>query len=232
LPEQKALLIGQILNGLDRLIGVPGKVMESVVLVPGVGFGGIELQILATRLRVAGFQAHTFWRSPDRSSLAAGAEALHRWLTEQSLEAPHFVAHSLGGLETLEMLRRFPLQKCARIVLLGSPLGGCLAARRVARLPSGRWGLGQTVCSIFSGANLPLPSGTEVGALAGRLNCLLGLFLCPGHANDTLICVDETRHPGLADHTTVLCSHAGMLVSTLAATRVVNFLRFGRFVTA
>lgn len=64
---------------------------------------------------------------------------------------------------------------------------------------------------------------------AGRINFLPGLPLAPGRANDSLICVDETRHPGLTDHRVLPVSHSSMLLCPRVAGYVHRFLRTGAF---
>jgi hypothetical protein len=112
-------------------------------------------------------------------------------------------------------------------MLLGSPLQGSLAVRRILGIPGGRFLLSKTLAEVSNGFELPIPDGMEVACIAGRFNFLLGSLLCPGMANDTLVCVDETRHPGLSDHRVLPLSHAGMLLSRRVSNYIVHFLRNG-----
>jgi pimeloyl-ACP methyl ester carboxylesterase len=202
---------------------------ETVILVPGIGLGGSELLVLAWHLRRSGLRVEIFWKNPWRCSLAASAQALHQMLQARQIEMPHLVAHSLGGQVALQMLRDYPQQRVGRIVLLGTPLSGCLAARRMLRLPGGRWILGEALASVCGQPAPPFSFSWEIGAVAGRLNFLLGLVLCPHRHNDTLVCVEETQHPDLRDHCVLLVSHTSMLLSKRVSARIICFLRSGTF---
>ena len=198
-------------------------------MVPGIGLGGSELLVLAWRLRQGGYRVKIFWKNPWRRSLGASAAALHQWLAEQQIETPHVVAHSLGGWVVLQLLRDYPQQQVGRIVMLATPISGCLAARRVLRIPGGRIVLGEALASVCSEPDLSFPPKCDIGVIAGRLNLLLGLVLCPRKPNDTLVCIQETQHPDLADHCVLPVSHTSILLSRQASERVTCFLRSGVF---
>ena len=204
-------------------------ITNTIVLVPGIGLGGAELLFLAWHLRRSGYQTRIFWTNPWRGDLAAKARALHRLLTRFEIETPSFVAHSFGGPIVLRFMHDYPKFKVGRIVMLGTPLTGCISAQRVMRIPGGRWIVGEALASTASGLNIPIAADCETGSIAGTANVLMGCFLCPRQSNDTIICVDETRHPGLIDHCVLFVSHTGMLVSRQVSERVVRFLRTGRF---
>lgn len=204
---------------------------DTVVLVPGIGFAGAELRPLARRLTRFGYDVRLFPHLPGRLSLAESAALLHRFAAPLDGERVHYVAHSLGGRVTLRLFADHPDRPPGRLVFLGTPLLGCRAARRVLALPGGRGLIGAGVASV-SAAETPAPSlppGREVGVIAGRLNFLSGFLLAPGQANDSLICVEETRHPDLTDHRVLPVSHSSMLLSPRVAECVDRFLRTGMF---
>jgi len=203
--------------------------METIVLVPGIGLGGAELLVLQWRLRRCGYQTKIFWTNPWRGTLAEKAKALHAMLVESNTEAANLVGHSFGGRVILQMLNDFPECRLGRIVTLGSPLTACTATDRILRLPGGRWVVGETVTVAATQPQQIIPSGREVGSVAGRLNFLVGLVLCPRKSNDSIIGVDETRHPDLKDHRTLFVSHTGMLTSKRVSDHVVRFLHSGNF---
>ena len=202
---------------------------EKVVLVPGIGFGGAEMRLLARRLRHSGYDTTVFPHLPGRCPLAASADKLQRAVASLEADTVHFVGHSLGGLGVLQMFADYPQQRPGRIVTLGSPLLGCLAARRTLALPGGHCLVGPGMSSACDGPFLPLPPGRQVGAIAGRLNILFGFLLAPGRANDTLICVEESRHPEITDHAVLPVSHGSMLLSSSVARYAAHFLRTGAF---
>ena len=75
-----------------------------------------------------------------------------------------------------------------------------------------------------------MPSGIEVGALAGDHSIGLGhLFTSLEGPNDGAVTVAETRIPGLRDHIVLPVSHSGMLLSAEVARQSVAFLGSGAF---
>jgi pimeloyl-ACP methyl ester carboxylesterase len=186
--------------------------------------------VLRDRLRRAGFEPHTFHYHSMQASLEDACAALAAQL--QALGDPcHVVAHSLGGVVTLETYARNPDLPSGRIVLLGAPVQGSRAARAVAR-----WSLGPRILGGLAVAELCRPrsrrwdSPREIGLVAGSGNVGLGrLFAELPLPNDGTICVDETLLPGATAHSVLDVTHTGMLVSTAVASAVVRFLRRGSF---
>ena len=206
---------------------------ETVILIPGIGLGGIEFVFFAARLRRKGFHVVTFWKTPWRRPLADTARDLYAKLQEVTSVAGahklHLVGHSLGGLLVLQMLRDFPHQQVGRIVMLGTPLTGCIAARRTLKVPGGRLLLGQALTSFCLCPDLEIPTDCVVGSIAGRINLLLGYLLCPSRSNDTLVCLEETWHPKLTAHCVLPLSHFNMVNSPEVCRQVAIFLRKSAF---
>ena len=106
---------------------------DTIILVPGIGLGGFEFLMLARQLRKQQYNVKIFWKNPWRTSLASSAKALHDFLSKQPTS--HLVAHSFGGVVVLKMLQDYPQLVVGNVVMLGSPLAGCLAAQRVLKIP-------------------------------------------------------------------------------------------------
>lgn len=204
--------------------------IETVVLVPGIGFGGSELLFLARCLRRRGYVVKIFWKNPWRCSLSASADKLYSLLMTWQIEKIHLVAHSLGGFVVLQLLQDYPHLPVERVVFLGVPLSGCLAAQRVSSIPGGRWLLGKALSSVCWNSSLSFPPKVEVGAIAGKLNLFLGFLLCPRKQNDTLVCVEETYHPDLRSSCVLTVSHTSMLFSKKVIDYVKRFLDRGTFI--
>ena len=143
----------------------------------------------------------------------------------------HLVAHSLGGLLTLETLAIGRNLPPGRVVLLGSPVQGSRAARAVAS-----WSLGPQILGALAVAQLTRAHGRrwdqarEIGLIAGSRSAGLGrLFTDLPHPNDGTVSVDETRLPGATAHLVLDVSHIGMLFSAAVAGSAVKFLTFGSF---
>src|SRR5260370_404112 len=113
------------------------QVTEEVVLVPGLWMPAAIMAPLAARLAHAGYHPRRFAYS-GRRSLEGAMERLARFT------GAHFVGHSLGGVLILDMLGRHSEVRAGRIVLIGAPVSGCLAGRRLGASPVGRWMLGAT----------------------------------------------------------------------------------------
>jgi pimeloyl-ACP methyl ester carboxylesterase len=201
----------------------------TVVLVPGVGFGGLELRSLAQRLRRAGFAVAVFPHMPGRCPLAESVRRLHDFVSALGVESFHFVAHSMGGRVVLRMLSEHPQSSPGRIVLLGTPLQHALTVKRVLTWPGGWRLLGAGVESLGTDAAPLLPPGWAIAAIAGRLNVVFGWLLGLGETNDTLIRVSETRHPGLTAQVVLTASHGSMLILPGVARNVAYFLQTGSF---
>ena len=139
------------------------------------------------------------------------------------------VGHSLGGLIALEALRGAPDAAVSRVVCLGSPLRGSLAARNLAARAWTRPLLGRSAGLLQGGLDC-WEGSAEVGLVAGDLARGMGrLFARFEGGSDGTVGLDETRLPGLADHCIVHSSHTGLVVSQDAVRQTAHFLRHGRF---
>ena len=201
----------------------------QVILVHGLWFGSWSMALLARRLRKAGYEPRRFHYRTTRAGLAEHALALRRFIGSGSGEALHFVAHSMGGLVTLKMLDDETTLPSGRVVLLGSPLRGSLAARKSATLPGSKRLLGAARAALESGYD-GHPGGREIGMIAGSRSVGLGLFLGGlGEPGDGTVTLSETRSGALREHRVLPVTHTGMLFSRKVAREVIGFLRTGNF---
>ena len=201
-----------------------------VVVVHGLWLNGFETFLLRERLVRAGFAPTPFRYPSTHASLEEVTAALARRL--RMFRGPvHLVAHSLGGLITLETLATERDLPPGRIVLLGSPVQGSRAARAAATWSLGAQLLGSLAVSQLTrspGRTWNLPR--EIGLIAGSRSAGLGRFLAQlPEPNDGTVAVDETRLPGAAGHLILDVSHIGMLMSQPVATSIATFLREGQF---
>jgi pimeloyl-ACP methyl ester carboxylesterase len=200
-------------------------VTEEVVLVPGLWMPVAIMAPLGARLARAGFRARRYAYSGRRSLEAAmsGLAALARERTA------HFVGHSMGGVLILDTLARHPELAAGRIVLIGSPVNGCLAGQRLGAWRVGRWMLGASAprwADCKARWQRPEPLGVIAGTRALGLGRALGAL--PGE-NDGVVRVDETTVHGMADRALVPEGHSMLAVSARVAALVERFLRAGRF---
>jgi len=165
-----------------------------------------------------------------QASLADATSALAARI--RSFDGPvHVLAHSLGGVVTLETFATENELPPGRIVLLGSPVQGSRAAQAIAA-----WSWGPQILGSLAVAELARPRARswngprEVGVIAGSRSAGLGrLFSSLPVPNDGTIAVDETRLPGATASITLDVSHTGMLFSLPVAESVTRFFRTGGF---
>jgi pimeloyl-ACP methyl ester carboxylesterase len=198
-----------------------------VLLVHGLLNADGWLRPLAARLRAQGFQPDLFGYSSLLDGPQRAVPRMVERLRRERVDA--IVGHSLGGLIALEALRSAPDAAVTRVVCLGSPLRGSLAARRLAAKPWTRPLLGRSAALLQGGLEC-WEGPCEVGVVAGDVARGMGrLFARFAEGSDGTVGLDETRLPGLADHCIVHSSHTGLVFSRDAAAQAAHFLRHGRF---
>jgi pimeloyl-ACP methyl ester carboxylesterase len=212
------------------------------VYVHGLWLHGWEGALLRRRLsRQVGCEARVFRYPSVTADLAANAHALARFLAGLRTDMLHLVGHSMGGPVILKFfaseLSAEGLQSDGRplppgrIVLLGSPVRGSLAAQRLARLPFGTSILGLTAGeTLLTARECHWNGARELGVIAGDLAFGFGRLLGPMTApSDGTVLVEETRLTGAKAQLTLPVSHSGMMVSATVARHTAAFLRDGRF---
>jgi pimeloyl-ACP methyl ester carboxylesterase len=203
---------------------------QEVVVVHGLWLGNWAMGRLASRLTSAGFRARKFSYSTTREDLQAQTDALFSFARLEDGSLPHFVAHSMGGLITLQMLLRHPEVASGRVVLMGSPVKGSAAAAEFRRWPGGETLLGKARPTLAEGVP-DWPDSREVGMIAGTrafgLGVLAGGARKPG---DGTVMSDESQHERLRDRLELPSTHTSMLFSSEAANQAAEFLRTGHFI--
>lgn len=209
------------------------SITETVVLVHGLWMTGIEAGLLRHRLTDEhGLPTVLFQYATFETGFIDNARLLRDALDRVDTGRVHIVGHSTGGVMALYALGLRPLARPGRVVCLGSPLRGSVAARRLAQLGelgaaalglTGREGLLAPVLTEWQGSR-------EVGSIAGTTAVGAGVVLggLP-EPNDGTITVAETTLPGLKDHITLPVTHTGLLISPEVATQTAHFLRHGFF---
>jgi pimeloyl-ACP methyl ester carboxylesterase len=200
-------------------------VTEEVVLVPGLWMPTAAMALISLRLRRAGFRTRSFAYS-GRHPLESSIERLARSVRERPV---HFVGHSLGGVLVFDLLDIHRDIAAGRVVLLGAPVRGCHAGRRLGAGALGRWMLGGCAPRWENrAARWRRPE--SLGIIAGTLPLGLGRALgkLPGE-NDGVVCAEETIVEGMADRLLVRQGHSMLAVSGGVASLVERFLRTGAF---
>ncbi len=208
-----------------------GDKAETVILIHGLWMPGLVMLPHQHWLRDEGFGTRRFSYPSWRDGLADNVRLLSGFVKETPGTVIHLVAHSLGGLLTLQMLSQEHDARIGRVVLLGTPYAGCHCGFTLAAIPGLSGLVGRTFKDWFRQAHPDLPPATEVGIIAGTRRIGFGRMI-PGLArpNDGLIAVAETRLPTATDRIALHVSHSGMLVSRACAGLIAGFLRTGKFV--
>lgn len=209
---------------------------DHVVFVHGIWMPRAVMAYLKQHLqREHGFHGHLFSYASVRATLDENADHLSEFIASLGLDKVHLVGHSLGGVVSLRMLAQHADAPAGRIVCLGSPLCGCVAA---ARLRERGWGGRMLGKAIVSGV-LQEPARQwagdvvaqrEIGVIAGTRALGLGRLLAKfDEGSDGTVGLSETRLPGVRDHLTMPVSHFQMVMSRSVADQTAAFLRRGEF---
>lgn len=201
----------------------------EVVLVPGLWMPSAVMRLLAARLSRSGYSSHVF-AYRGRGSLDASVERL-RAFCRQALggRAAHFVGHSLGGVVILEMLEAHPEMPAASVLLIGSPVRGCHAGRRLGRAGIGRWMMGGSRL-LWEERQARWRRPEPLGVIAGTLPLGLGRMLgrLPG-PNDGVVRVAETAVEGMRERSLVPVGHSALIVDRRVALLAERFMAQGSF---
>lgn len=163
--------------------------------------------------------------------LQQNAAALQDFLRTLPSGTVHLVAFSLGGLVVRSLFHFYPQQVPGRIVTLGTPHNGSLAATRLVVCHWSRWLAGKSLADLVAGRpqSWALPA-RELGIVAGSVNLGLGrLVVRHTEVADGTVSLSETRLAEATDFLLVRTSHFGLLLSASTAQAVCRFLRTGRF---
>jgi pimeloyl-ACP methyl ester carboxylesterase len=200
--------------------------MNAVVLAGGLWMPGMAMALLGARLGRHGYSTHVFHYS-GRDSLEGNVERLVRHARAHG--RVHFVGHSLGGVLVFDALNRHPELDVATAVLIGAPVRGCLAGRRLAVSRFGRWMMGAATprwCERDATWRRPEPLGIIAGTLPIGLGWMTGRL--PGRS-DGVVRVEETVVHGMAQQVMVPLGHSFLIASGRVAGLVERFLRTRRF---
>lgn len=202
--------------------------MRDAILVHGLWVPAAVMAPLAARLSAQAFRCHLFSYYGRGRPIAAHAERLARYARD--IGPAHFIGHSLGGLVILEALRGRGDVRAGCVVLLGTPVRGNFAGRRLGEHGWGRWFLGATQPLWADGRAARWTRPEPLGVLAGTLPLGLGRLLGPlPGPNDGVVRLEETELEGMRDRVVLRVGHSAMLLSQRVAAQVAAFLHDARF---
>ncbi|MGQ0651047.1 MAG: esterase/lipase family protein [Betaproteobacteria bacterium] len=196
----------------------------EVVLVPGLWMPAAAMRVLGARLHAAGYAVRYFTYA-GRAAFGANVERFTSFLRGRRA---HLIGHSLGGVLILEALRDSAVP-AAGALLLGAPVRGCVAGRRLGAHAAGRWMMGDCL-DLWSEREAcwqrPEPLGVVAGTAPLGLGRLLGRL--PGES-DGVVCVDETAVAGMSARALVPVGHSMLIFSPRVAALAERFMRERRF---
>jgi len=201
----------------------------SIALVHGLWNRGWSMTAMAKRLRARGHHVVVFSYPTRGDDLSGHADELHAFLGDNKAEELHLVGHSMGGLVILNMLAHYDDLPPGRVVLVGTPVKGSGAVKRLEKLPGQKFLFGKVRDNLLEGCQ-HTPPGRETGMIRGTRALGLGQIAgSPGEPNDGSVAISETQLDGLTDSIELAVAHTEMLVSTEVVEQVEQFLLHGKF---
>lgn len=211
--------------------------VETVVLLHGVAMPALVMRRLETALRADGYRVVNLGYPSRTMPLEQIARdylpAQLRAHGAESAARLHFVTHSMGSLVVRLYLRDNHPANLGRVVMLGPPNHGSVAADRAAHHRMLRWITGVNLHALGTGdggvARLIGPADFDVGIIAGTasVNPLFNRWLAGPH--DGAVTVESAKLAGMRDFIVVPHSHTVMLWRAAVIAQVRAFLRDGKF---
>ena len=219
----------------------------TLLFIHGLWMTGAEAFAFRRRMeRDHGFDTTVFAYRTTQEPLDAVIDKLREHIERQRSATLHIAAHSLGGLVALNYLaRHHAVTPPGRLVLLGSPVNGSAAARRLGGFELGRRLIGPVATEVLlaawrrdgrasdDGSRGDPPYGElprDTGVVAGTRPMGLGRWVAGfDEPNDGTVAVAETELDGARDRLVLPVSHLGMLMSPRVAAACGHFFREGRF---
>ena len=199
-----------------------------VVIVHGLWMGAWQMRPLKNALVRANFRCYRYHYASALAPYQQNQDGLARLIEERIGKPCHIVAHSMGGLLTLDLLARRPELCAGRVVCLGTPINGSQVIKKMQRAPF-KTILGHASAPLLKGiaAGLQdLPETIKVSVLAGTRSLGGGKLLARFNAeNDGSVGIEETQAEWLTHHERLNLSHTQLVYSSRAQARVVSLLR-------
>ena len=161
---------------LMLMIGSAASASECVVLLHGLARSSSSMNKMEKALQETGYlTANIDYPSRDfeieeLASIAVG-DGLAVCRTGGSVAKIHFVTHSLGGILVRQYLSTGTIEELGRVVMLGPPNQGSLAADDLEGVPGFDWINGPAGRQLEKDMNsVPLalgPADFELGVIAG-----------------------------------------------------------------
>jgi hypothetical protein len=168
----------------------------------------------------------------ELASIAVG-DGLAVCRTGGSVAKIHFATHSLGGILVRQYLSTGTIEELGRVVMLGPPNQGSLAADDLEGVPGFDWingPAGRQLGKDMNSVRLALgPADFELGVIAGNRSIDPITSAILENPDDGRVSVADTKLEGMDDFVIVEHSHAFMMRMRRPIELTKLFLRTGRF---
>jgi len=223
---------------LMLMMGSTAFASECVVLLHGLARSSMSMNPMEKALQEDGYLTANIdypsreFEIAELASIAVG-EGLAACRAGENVEKIHFVTHSLGGVLVRQYLSTATIEELGRVVMMGPPNQGSVAADDLEGVPGFDWLNGPAGRQLGKGADsVPLalgPADFELGIIAGNrtIDPITSAIL--ENPDDGRVSVEDTRLEGMDDFVIVEHSHAFMMRMgrTIELTKL--FLRTGHF---
>jgi pimeloyl-ACP methyl ester carboxylesterase len=211
---------------------------DCVVLLHGLARTAGAMEPMQAALADAGFatanvdypsRAHTIEELAP-IAVEAGVDACRAY---PGIDRIHFVTHSLGGILLRWYLAEYDITGLGRVVMLGPPNQGSVAADRMRNVPGYDWLNGPIGRQLGKGpASVPLAlpaADFEVGIIAGNrtIDPITSAIL--PDPDDGRVSVEDTKLAGMKDFVVVEHSHAFLMSMHEPIELTIRFLQSGEF---
>ncbi len=211
---------------------------ECVVLLHGLIRSSTSMNKMQRELDDAGFvTANIDYPSRDYTIEELADMAVPQGLAEcrshDGVERIHFVTHSLGGILVRQYLSGNEIPELGRVVMLGPPNQGSIAADDMGGVPGFEWLNGPAGRQLGKGEDsVPRrlgPADFELGVIAGSRTIDPITSAVLDDPDDGRVSVEDTKLEGMTDFVVVEHSHAFMMRMQRPIELTIRFLRTGAF---
>ncbi len=220
------------------LFAAPASAEECVVLLHGMIRTPASMALMEEALVDAGYRtANVGYPSREypieRLAQMAIGQGLARCRSVTGIDRIHFVTHSLGGILVRQYLAEGDIPELGRVVMLGPPNQGSVAADAMRDMPGYEWLNGPAGAQLGKGVeSVPLrlgPANFELGVIAGNRTVDPITSAVLDDPDDGRVSVSDTRLEGMADFVVVDESHALMMRARSTIRLTLRFLEDGSF---
>jgi pimeloyl-ACP methyl ester carboxylesterase len=211
---------------------------DCIVLLHGLGRSAHSMRSLEAALEEEGYRVvnvdYPSRKHPIDELSKLAVEAGLSPCRSSSVQAIHFVTHSLGGILVRHYFAHHELEALGRVVMLAPPNGGSEIVDRLRDVPGVGLVIGVSGAQLGTGPDaVPVSLGAvsfSVGVIAGTksVDPIFSRYLPNPH--DGKVSVARTKVEGMTDFIEVDASHAFIMHDDEAIRQTIAFLSAGEFV--